>query len=175
MANCKQWTILTAVVAAGLSLVGCGGPSAPAGAGTGGTEAAHTHTHAGPHKGHVMVLGKEEYHAEWTHDEAGKVTFYILDADAKKDVPIEAKEITIDVKIGQNPSKTFTLTAVNPQDGKTAAFELVDSNLEGALEQIKGAGVVCTLHVNINGKPFDQEIKEVEHTDDHDHKGHEHK
>jgi len=165
MQKTRFWSITAAILGMTLGAVGCGGGTpAPAGAGTGG---GHTHTHAGPHKGHVMVLGKEEYHAEWTQDETGKVTFYILDSEAKKDVPIEAKEITIDVKIGQNPPKTFTLPALNPQDGKTAAFEIVDTNLEGALDQIKGTGVVCTLHVNINGKQFDQEIKEEEHTDDH--------
>ena len=104
--------------------------------------------------------------ASGCHDEAGKVTFYILDSEGKKDVPIEAKEITIDVKIGENAPKTFTLAALNPQDGKTAAFELVDANLEGALEA-KGVGTVCTLHVNVNGKQFDQEIKEEVHTDAH--------
>ena len=53
----------------------------------------HEHHHHGPHNGHVMEIGGEEYHAEWTHDESGKVTFYILDSDAKKEVPIEADEI----------------------------------------------------------------------------------
>jgi hypothetical protein len=116
-----------------------------------------------------MVIGKEEYHAEWTHTEEGKVTFYILDAAAEKEVPIEAKEITIDVKINANPMQTYTLAAANPVDGKTAAFEISDPSLETALEQIKNPGVVCTLHVNINGKQFDQEIKEEEYTDEHKH------
>src|SRR6187401_3013788 len=63
----------------------------------------HEHVHSGPHKGHLMEIGGEEYHAEWTHDESGKVTFYILDSEAKKEVPIAADEITIDVKVGDNP------------------------------------------------------------------------
>ena len=137
-------------LASGLVLAGCNGATPPANnAATGTTGGGHTHTHLGPHKGHVMVLGKEEYHAEWTHTEEGKVTFYI------------------DVKINANPTETHTLAAANPVDGKTAAFEISNSSLETALEQIKSPGVVCTLHVNINGKQFDQEIKEEEHTDDH--------
>src|SRR5947207_1783574 len=67
----------------------------------------HDHVHQGPHKGHLMEIGGEQYHAEWTHDESGKVTFYILDSEAKKEVPIAADEIAIDVKIGDNPPKTF--------------------------------------------------------------------
>src|SRR5438094_7539918 len=59
----------------------------------------HEHQHHGPHNGHLMEIGDEEYHAEWTHDESGKVTFYILDADAKTEVP-SADKIVIDVKIG---------------------------------------------------------------------------
>jgi len=169
MTNLKMLTVLPLIIATCAWLAGCGNTGAPGGGTTGG-EAGHTHTHAGPHKGHVMVLGKEEYHAEWTHDEMGKVTFYILDAAAEKEVPVAAAEITIDAKIGNNPPVTYKLAAVNPQDGKTAAFEIVDANLESVLGQIKSAGVTCTLHVNINGKPFDQEVKEEEHTDDHGHK-----
>src|SRR6476661_3501394 len=66
----------------------------------------HEHHHHGPHNGHLMELGEEEYHAEWTHDESGKVTFYILDSEAKKEVPIAADEITIGVKIGDNAPKS---------------------------------------------------------------------
>jgi len=166
MRQSSFWCITAAMLGMVALASGCGG-GAPAPAGTGTSGGGHTHTHLGPHKGHVMVLGKEEYHAEWTLDEAaGKVTFYILDSEAKQDVPTDAKEITIDAKIGQNAPKTYTLAALNPQDGKSAAFELVDANLEGAL-RAKGAGTVCTLHVNINGKPFDEVIKEEEHTDDH--------
>ncbi len=123
----------------------------------------HGHVHSGPHKGHLMEIGDEEYHAEWTHDESGKVTFYILDSDAKKEVPIAAEEIAIDVKVGDNPSKEYKLVAVSPQGGKAAAFEIVDKQFEGLFDQLKSSGLVLTLHVNINGKQFDQQVKEHEH------------
>jgi ABC-type nickel/cobalt efflux system permease component RcnA len=123
----------------------------------------HEHVHSGPHKGHLMEIGGEEYHAEWTHDESGKVTFYILDSDAKKEVPIAAEEITIDVKVGDNPPKEYKLTAVTPQDGKSAAFEIVDKEFEGLFDQLKSSSIVLTLHVNINGKQFDEQVKEHEH------------
>src|SRR5213078_4877535 len=95
----------------------------------------HDHVHNGPHHGHLMELGEEEYHAEWTHDESGKVTFYILDAEAKKEVPVSADEIVIDVKVGNNPSKSYELTAVNPLDGKASAFEIVDKPFESLFDQ----------------------------------------
>jgi hypothetical protein len=123
----------------------------------------HDHVHSGPHKGHLMEINGEEYHAEWTHDESGKVTFYILDSEAKKDVPIASDEITIDVKVGDNPPKEYKLAAVNPQDGKSAAFEITDKQFEALFDQLKSSGLKLTLHVNINGKQFDEPVKEHEH------------
>jgi hypothetical protein len=123
----------------------------------------HGHVHSGPHKGHLMEIGGEQYHAEWIHDESGKVTFYILDSEAKKEVPIEADEIAIDVKIGDNPPKTYKLAAVTPQDGKSASFEITDKQFEALFDQLKSSGLTLTLHVNINGKQFDEPIKEHEH------------
>jgi hypothetical protein len=128
-----------------------------------GDSAEHEHHHHGPHNGHMMEIGEEEYHAEWTHDESGKVTFYILDAEAKKEVPVSADEIVIDVKIGDNPPKTYKLAAVNPTDGKASAFEIVDKQFEALFDQLKSSGLALTLHVNINGKQFDTPIKEHEH------------
>jgi len=122
----------------------------------------HNHAHHGPHGGHLMELGEEEYHAEWTHDESGKVTFYILDAEAKKEVPIAAEDITIDAKLGDNKPVSFKLAAVNPMDGKSAVFETVDKQLLGVIETLS-PGVVATLHVNVNGKQFDQRIEEHQH------------
>jgi hypothetical protein len=123
----------------------------------------HDHAHHGPHQWQLMVIGKEEYHAEWTHDESGKVTFYILDAAAKKEVPIAAEQITIDVKIGENPPKTYELVAVAPMDGKASAFEIVDKQFEALFDQLKSSGLTLTLHVNVNGKQFDQVVKEHDH------------
>jgi hypothetical protein len=123
----------------------------------------HEHVHHGPHQGHLMAIGNEEYHAEWTHDESGKVTFYILDAAAKKEVPIAAEQITIDVKIGDNPPKTYELVALSPMDGKASAFEIVDKQFEALFDQLKSSGLTLTLHANINGKQYDEVVKEHHH------------
>jgi hypothetical protein len=164
--NFRSGGFVAAAIAA--ALIGCQPPAAksPAAKDTA-HDHDHEHHHHGPHGGHIMEIGNEEYHAEWTHDESGKVTFYLLDSAVKKEVPIAAEEITIDVKIGNNEPVTYKLAAVNPQDGKSATFETVDKNLLGVLETLKAQGVIATLHVTIDGKHFAQRIQE------HDH-GHEH-
>jgi hypothetical protein len=157
--------VLGLAVLAAIWLAGCIKPANQRGAPKGAEAHDHEHDHAhhGPHHGHLMEIGEEQYHAEWTHDESGKVTFYILDAEAKKEVPISADEIVIDVKLGDNKPVTYKLAAVNPTDGKSAAFETTDKQLLGVFETLKSPGVVATLHVNINGKQFDQRIEEHEH------------
>jgi hypothetical protein len=123
----------------------------------------HDHHHHGPHNGHLMEIGQEEYHAEWTQDESGKITFYILDSAAKNEVPIQADEITIEVKIGDRAPLSYKLAAVNPQNGKSATFEIVDKQLLGVLETLKSPGVVATLKLPINGKAYEQRIQEDSH------------
>jgi hypothetical protein len=131
-------------------------------------EHAHDHSHAhGPHGGHIVEIGEEEYHAEWLHAEDGTVTVYVLDKEMKNEVPIAAEEITIEAKIQDKPIE-YKLLAVNRSEGdmpKTAKFELVDKNLLGVLETL-GKGVTATLKLDIEGKPFTAAITH----DDHGHK-----
>jgi len=147
----------------GLALAGCNSPANHSEKTPKGDSHEHAHHHHGPHNGHLMELGEEEYHAEWTHDESGKVTFYILDSAAEKEVPIAASEITIDVKIGDHAPKTYKLEAVSPTDGKSAAFTITDKQFEALFDQLKSSGLTLTIHANINGKQFDQPVKEHEH------------
>jgi hypothetical protein len=157
--------VVALTIAAGLWLNGCNSASNTAATPkpAGETDHDHEHHHHGPHNGHLMELGEEEYHAEWTHDGSGKVTFYVLDSDAKNEVPIAADQITIDVKIGDNEPKTYELAAANPTAGKSAAFAITDKQFASLFDQLKSTGIVLTLHANINGKQFDQVIKEHEH------------
>src|SRR6476646_8522499 len=141
MYTCKISPTVALAALVGFSLAGCNSTANHSEKTPKADEAhAHEHHHHGPHNGHMMELGGEEYHAEWTHDETGKVTFYILDSEAKKEVPIAAEEITIDVKVGDNPAKEYKLAAVSPQDGKAAAFEIVDKQFEGLFDQLKSSG-----------------------------------
>lgn len=127
----------------------------------------HDHAHHGPHGGHIIEIGKEEYHAEWTHDDDGTVTVYILDSDMKKEVPITDEKVVIEIKAGETV-KSYELMAINRSEGdepKASQFEIVDKGLLGGLESLKG--LEAALKVNINGKEFVAPIKEEEH--DHKH------
>jgi hypothetical protein len=89
----------------------------------------HEHEH-GPHGGHLVELGEEEYHAEVVFAaKTAKITVYILDSTAKKPAPIEAKEIKLELTIGGQP-KSFTAKAVAEAEdprGKSSRFEVADN------------------------------------------------
>jgi hypothetical protein len=182
MAIWKNLTVLSLVGGVSLWLAGCT-PSAPPsstngsgattdGHGHEGHDHAHDHAHHGPHGGELMAIGEEAYHAEWTHDEEGKITFYILDSEAKKEVPIAAEKIMIDVKIGDEP-KSYELLAVNPsgEPAKTAQFEIVDKDLRDVIAILKpgDGGVTATLNLEIDGTPYSQKIEKEAHDHGHDH------
>lgn len=120
----------------------------------------HDHE-AGPHGGHLIELGAEEYHAEWLHDdETNTVTVYILDADAQNEFPIDASEILINVKVNDQPTQ-YKLTAFPTEQGKSSQFQLVDGSLIVALSV--GEGVSARLQVDINGTPFSATIEQHAH------------
>lgn len=126
----------------------------------------HDHAHGGLFGGHILELGEEEYHAEWTDDAAtGKVTVYILDSAMKKEVPIEAEKVTIATKVGDT-EKSYDLEATNAADGKASQFSLTDKTLVTILTSV-GEGTTAELDVNINGKQFK---KAFEAHEEHGHK-----
>ena len=60
------------------------------------------HAHTGPHKGTLVELGDEEFHAEIVHDdEMGMVTVYLLGSDAKTAVATDAKDIAVNAKVSK--------------------------------------------------------------------------
>lgn len=129
-------------------------------------EGEHAHPEHGPHGGDLVELGKEEYHAEVVHDEAsGKVTIYVLDSAAKQAVPIEAAQVTINVK-HDGKGEQFEVKA-SPQegdgDGKSSRFVSEDKELAHDLEH------EARLVIEIAGKSFTGEIK---HAHDHKHADH---
>jgi hypothetical protein len=84
----------------------------------------------GPHGGHLVELGEEEYHAEVVLDpKTSKITLYVLDSSAKKAAPIDAKEIQLELTIGGQP-KSFSAKAVADKGdppNKSSRFEVADS------------------------------------------------
>lgn len=127
----------------------------------------HAHAAEGPHHGTLIELGKEEFHAELVHDEKA-VTVYILDSSAKTLVPIESKEITINLLHNSQP-KQFKLAATPAEtdpSGKSSTFILIDPDLIAGIESESSSP---KLNVVIEGKPYRGTI-----THEHSSHGHAH-
>lgn len=157
-------------VAAALYLSGCNrnaGDSANSdGDHAGGHDHEHDHAHAhGPHGGALVELGSDEkYHAEWATEESGKVTVWILDGGAEKEVPIGAETVTIATKDPKG-ERDFELAAVNRTTEATPTafqFEVEDKELLGVLETL-GEEVTATLQVDVNGDQREGKIEKHEH------------
>ena len=113
-------------------------------------EAAHDgHATKGPHGGSLIELGEEEYHAEFVHDDkAGSVTVYILDSAAKASVPIEAAEVTINLK-HEGRGEQFKLAAsANAGDatGKSSRFASTEAELVKDLDREGARSGACRDH-----------------------------
>lgn len=130
----------------------------------------HDHPTEGPHHGSLIELGAEEYHAEMVHDEkAGTITIYVLDSAAKKAVPIEASEITINLK-HDGRGEQFKLAAKPDQgdaEGKSSRYVSTDKELG---EDLHGEDAEATLVLSINGKSYRGKIAhDHDHAHDHAH------
>lgn len=147
-----------------LSLTGCPGkPAAPPAAGA----KAEAHPEEGPHKGHLIELGEEEYHAEVVHDDATKtVAVYLLGADAKTAVPIADAEIMLNLVVAGAPMQAKLTAEKQPGDpeGQASKFSVVDEKVLEALEAPKTTG---RLNLTIAGKSYSGVI---DHEGHHDHK-----
>ncbi len=103
---------------------------------TGKTGETHEHVH-GPHDGHLIELGNEEYHGEIVHDEkAGTVTIYILDGTAKKAEPIDAKEVSINVRHGKSAEQFKLAASPDKRDpeGQSSRFVSDEKHLSDDLD-----------------------------------------
>ena len=155
-----------------VSITGCdnGGPTQSHNA-TEVTEGGHDHGHdhgsEGPHGGHILGLGDEEFHLEWLHNESGKLTFYLLDAAAKADVSTAAKSIAITTTI-IDETATVTLNTTTPDGDEHNKFEAIDPVL---LERLKlvGHGVAASASVQIDGKQYTGEFEHHDHGHGHSH------
>ena len=117
---------------------------------------AHSHVHPteGPHRGALIELGREDYHAELVHDHAAKtVTIYMLDGAAKEAVPIDAKQLTLNLLVGGKPQQ-FHLAA-QPQSadpaGTCSAFGCTSEPMCKALD---AKGTTGRLNVEVAGKRY---------------------
>jgi hypothetical protein len=158
-----------------LAVTGCGGkaekPAAKAGHDhstdkPGAHQEEQGHSEIGPHQGHLIELGKEQFHAELTHDDATKtITIYLLDAKAEKSVPIASKELILNLVVAGKPRQVALGAAPQSGDpeGQASMFSIVD---EAALEALEAEETTGRLTVTIEGKSFSGTIEHHEH-DDH--------
>jgi hypothetical protein len=127
----------------------------------------HDHEH-GPHSGHLVELGEEEYHAEVVFDSKdARITIYLLDSTAKKPAATDAKEVKLDLTVAGEPKSFAAKAAADSGDppGKSSRFEIAgNSDVKAHIkdeEDLKGSVTVA-----INGKTYTGRIV-------HEH-GHEH-
>jgi hypothetical protein len=144
------------------ALVGCGKPTntPPADKGKADAHNHHDHGEEGPHKGHLIELGDEEFHAELVDDEAGgKIIIYVLDSKAKDPVAADGEEVTISVVVDGQP-KDFSLKATDA--AKRDQFESNEPELAAGLDHYKDAK--GRLQITINKKPYTGIIEHEAHS-----------
>jgi hypothetical protein len=126
------------------------------------------HPDKGPRGGALVELGQEEYHAEVLLEEKlGRLTLYILDGAAKANVPIEAREVLVNLKHAGKPQQ-FKLPAVALKDdppGQSSRFELVSQPLAHALHH---KGHQARVALKIQGKSYSGRLS-LNHDRHHDH------
>jgi hypothetical protein len=137
----------------------------------------HAHSDEGPHGGHIIELGVEDYHVELTHDDdANKVGVYLLGSDAKTAAPIAATDVKINVS--ENGQATQYVLPAVAQEGETGGnasyFELVSEPLTKVVSGKSEAKTKkARLSLEIDGKPYVGLVEVEPHDHDHDH-GHDH-
>lgn len=146
---------------------GCGGSSPPAdnNAKTDVHDHGHDHDHdeEGPHGGHLLELGKGDYHAELHHDDATHtITIYLLDEKAKDPVAIADPELTLNLVADGKPQQIKLAAAPQPGDpaGQASAFAITDEQAHAALES---DGVTGRLNVTIEGKSYSANLEHHKH------------
>ena len=157
--------IQSLVYIAVLVLVGCSDSNENKSTQQSDPHADHEHAEVGPHHGQLVELGHEEYHAEWTFDNSsGKVTIYLLDAEAKEEVTTTAEKITVKATRGKI-TNSYELAAINTSDTEppaTSQFQVVNAEM---LELIKlvDHGIKATLSVSIDGKQYTGSFEHLPH------------
>lgn len=145
-----------------VAVVGCGDSDRPAKSqhaessgppATMGPPHEHVHASTGPHGGTLIELG-DEYHAELLHDDAAAtVTVFILDGSGKNTYPIDAADISVNLK-HEGRGEQFKLAATpDTRDpaGKSSRFVSTDKELA---EDLDHEDAEPQLAVVIDGKQY---------------------
>jgi hypothetical protein len=116
----------------------------------------HGHGEPGPHKGTLIEIGEDEFHAELVVDhDAHAVRIYLLGADAKTASTTTDTSLKIAFeKVGEAELKAAP--QAGETDGKTSCFEVLDDKLVHDLLDLGYAHGKFT--VNLSGKPYTANI-----------------
>ncbi len=127
----------------------------------------HEHGEYGPHGGHLVELGQEEYHAEVVLNPKTKdVTVYIRGSDPQKPAPIDAKEVTLELTIDGKMAPHVAKPSPEREDpsGKSSRFVLAnDPDIKAKIDDEHE--LVGHVNVTIKSKSYSGEIE-------HEHGGH---
>ncbi|MDA0807002.1 MAG: hypothetical protein O2983_04375 [Planctomycetota bacterium] len=130
----------------------------------------HGHGHHGPNGGEIVEVGNEEFHAEVVVDEGThRIDVFVLGSDAKTAKPIDASEISLSFKHGDEV-EDFKLTAAaldGEPEGQSSKFTLTSEELfEELHEHSEGA----TLSFTAGGESLSGTVTHShDHGDDHGH------
>lgn len=107
------------------------------------------HGHTSPHGGVVKSIG--DHHAELVFTAAfGKLELYILGEDEKKAVPIDAKELTAQIKLEGKDDFQAVALKVAPLKGEK---EGAASHFEGTSDALKDVkSFEAVIQIPIDGK-----------------------
>lgn len=124
------------------------------------------HPDHGPHRGELIELGNEDYHAELVHGD-DQLSVYVLDASATRAVAIEETQLALSLK-HDGDVKTFDLVAApkpGDPDPRSSRFVSADPVLHEWLDH----GAEGAVIVQIDGKSYTGKVSH-----DHAHGGHGH-
>lgn len=141
----------------------------------------HDHPSEGPHGGHLIELGNEQYHAELIHPEHGHgdavepVVVYIVDGSGLKTAAVDATELTLNMR-HDGQGEQFVIAAspeASDPPGRSSRFVSSEAPLLDLFHEEEVGG---QLVVTIGGKQFRGEIAHRHHDesaghDDHEHEG----
>lgn len=116
--------------------------------------ASAAHPTRGPHRGSLIELGKEDFHAELVHDdETDTITIHVLDKEARSAVPVTARTVTLDIRAaGRSHRYTLVAQARSVKEfGAASVFSASDNMLCQLLDV---DGVAAHLMIEIDGKAF---------------------
>ncbi|MFI4874642.1 MAG: hypothetical protein ACIALR_04865, partial [Blastopirellula sp. JB062] len=128
--------------------------------------AGHDHGEIGPNGGHIIELEGGPYHLEWVHDEepaadAEKViTFYVLDGSAKKEAPIAAETINVQLSTG-GETKEVAAKAERADGADTASKFVLTDPLAATI--LTSEEVDAIVSFEVDGKKVQGKIEDHHH------------